>query len=89
MICGADNIALGILLKASAGGLKVPADLGVISFGNSDPADATSPTLTTIRVDAAEIGQRISEVMEDRRGGNEPRTRRIEVGYVWRMGEYL
>jgi len=56
VICGTDEIALGIISEATEHGLNVPRDLSVIGFNDSNFASVISPTLTTLRVDAERIG---------------------------------
>lgn len=44
-------------------GLKVPADISVAGFTNSDFAELFSPSLTTVRQPAFEIGQVATEML--------------------------
>lgn len=57
IICGTDEIALGIMSEASEQGIDVPRSLSVIGFNDSSFSAVLSPPLTTIRVDADEIGK--------------------------------
>lgn len=56
IICGTDEIALGVISEASEQGIAVPRALSVIGFNDSNFASVVSPPLTTIRVDADRIG---------------------------------
>nr|BAF52622.1 putative regulatory protein [Gluconobacter frateurii] len=57
IICGTDEIALGIMSEASERGIDIPRALSVIGFNDSSFSAVLSPPLTTIRVDADEIGK--------------------------------
>jgi LacI family transcriptional regulator len=52
-----DKIAVGALAAAAERGLRVPYDLSVAGFDDIDLAQATSPTLTTVRQPLAEMGR--------------------------------
>ena len=48
-----DEIALGVLEAARARGLRVPEDLSVVGFDDTQVARLASPPLTTVRAAAA------------------------------------
>jgi LacI family transcriptional regulator len=56
VICLNDALAFGVILEAKSRGLKLPGDLSVVGFDDLDFAAELSPSLTTVRVPAAEIG---------------------------------
>jgi LacI family transcriptional regulator len=56
LICGNDVQALGAMAGCAAIGLRVPRDVSITGFDDMDFARCTSPSLTTIHVDAAQIG---------------------------------
>jgi len=61
ILCGTDEIAIGLISEAQGMGLQVPADLSVIGFNDSYYAGVLSPALTTLRVHADEIGRVASD----------------------------
>jgi len=63
ILCGTDEIALGVMSEAVAHGLMVPTDLSVIGFNDSSFASVISPALTTMRVDADRIGRVAGETL--------------------------
>ena len=65
IICGTDEIALGVISEATERGILVPQMLSVIGFNDSNFASVVSPPLTTIRVDADRIGQLSGVAMLD------------------------
>jgi len=52
-----DNIAVGVLQAAAERGLRVPEDLSVIGFDDSEQAAIVTPALTTVRQPLAEMGR--------------------------------
>ncbi|NUR00045.1 MAG: LacI family DNA-binding transcriptional regulator [Streptomyces sp.] len=53
---GNDEIALGVIEAARARGLRVPEDLSVVGFDDTDIAQMASPPLTTVRQPLREMG---------------------------------
>jgi LacI family transcriptional regulator len=52
-----DNMAVGVLRAARARRLRVPEDLAVVGFDDSEQATNTTPALTTVRQPLAEMGR--------------------------------
>lgn len=63
IVCGNDHLALGALAGARALGLSVPRDLSITGFDDLDFAAYADPPLTTVRVPAAEMGQRTADYL--------------------------
>jgi DNA-binding LacI/PurR family transcriptional regulator len=63
VFCANDRLALGVLLAAADTGLSVPHDLSVVGFDDFDFAAFIRPSLTTVRVDAAEMGEWAADVL--------------------------
>lgn len=57
LACFNDKTAVGALAAASERGLRVPDDLSVTGFDDIDLAQATTPTLTTVRQPLPEMGR--------------------------------
>ena len=81
VICGSDMIAQGVLIEASARGLKVPADVAVVGFGGTEGSAYSHPPLTTVRIDGSAIGRQAAQILIDRSQGLEPKRNRIDVGF--------
>ena len=58
-----DRVALGIYQAAGAAGLRIPEDLSVISFDNSDLAWWLHPALTSIGLPYYEMGAKAIDVL--------------------------
>ncbi|WP_285008540.1 LacI family DNA-binding transcriptional regulator [Pedobacter faecalis] len=56
-----DQISTQCLAILNKRGIKIPADLGLVGFTNTDLADALNPALTTVHQPAFEIGQLAAE----------------------------
>jgi LacI family transcriptional regulator len=52
-----DNVAVGLMRTARERGLRVPEDLSVVGFDDSELAEIVAPTLTTVRQPLAEMGR--------------------------------
>lgn len=57
VVCFNDKIAVGVMQAAAARGLRVPDDLSVAGFDDSEMSRATSPHLTTVRQPLEEMGR--------------------------------
>jgi LacI family gluconate utilization system Gnt-I transcriptional repressor len=69
LFCANDALATAALRAASNAGRAVPRGLAVIGFGDFDVASQTLPSLTTVRVPGAAIGQRAASVLLARLDG--------------------
>ena len=79
--CSSDGLAQGVLVEAAARGLRVPQDLVVCGFGDADFAAHLRPSLTTVRVDGAEIGRLAARLVLDRCQGKPVPHPVIDVGF--------
>lgn len=63
VICGNDILALGALAECQASGVQVPGQISVAGFDDLDMSAQIVPALTTIRVPAAEMGERVADYL--------------------------
>lgn len=56
VICLNDALAFGAILEARSRGLQLPGEFSIVGFDDLDFATELSPSLTTVRVPAHEIG---------------------------------
>lgn len=70
--CANDLLATGAVIEARARGLAVPSDLAILGFGDNDAAGEIAPGLTTISMDAHNLGRRAGELLRARLAGQEP-----------------
>ncbi|MFK7992674.1 MAG: LacI family DNA-binding transcriptional regulator [Granulosicoccus sp.] len=57
ILCDDDVIAQGALLEAVKMGLSIPEDLSITGFGNSDFSAELSPSLTSVQINACDMGE--------------------------------
>ena len=81
VFCSSDGLAEGVLTEARARGLRVPEDIAVVGFGDADFAAHLEPSLTTVRIDGAEIGRRAAAQVLARCKGERVDGRIVDVGF--------
>lgn len=57
VFAASDNIAFGAMKAIQEHGLKIPEDISIIGFDDSEICDYTTPSLTTIHAPAYDMGQ--------------------------------
>jgi DNA-binding LacI/PurR family transcriptional regulator len=82
--CASDTQAVGVLVALAEAGLRCPADVAVTGFDDAEYAAQMTPTLTTVRQPAVEMGvaaiDTLAELIAD------PHAR---PGYVLKSGELI
>ncbi|MBU3021483.1 LacI family DNA-binding transcriptional regulator [Aestuariibacter sp. A3R04] len=63
LYCFNDDIAIGAMKKLRSLGLRVPEDVSVVGFDNSEFGEYVDPPLTTVNQPALEMGKRGMEVL--------------------------
>lgn len=81
VVCGSDALAQGVIVEALAAGVRVPADLAVMGFGNLMIAGEMRPTISTVDVDGARIGREAVNLLRRRAAGEKLPSRWIDVGF--------
>ncbi|WP_343315377.1 LacI family DNA-binding transcriptional regulator [Brucella sp. BE17] len=66
VFCANDLLACGALLEAKARGLRVPEDIAISGFGDCALMQELPPGITTIAVDAIELGRLAGEMLAAR-----------------------
>lgn len=66
VICVNNLIALGALKAAKDRGIRVPQDLGIVTFDNYPLAPYTTPALTALEIDTFELGVLSTKVLFDK-----------------------
>ncbi len=57
VLCGNDDLAIGLIAGLRSQGLDVPTDVSVVGVDDHPHAVATSPPLTTVSLDFARVGE--------------------------------
>lgn len=81
IFCGADSLALGVLMEANARRIDVPGKLKVLGYGDVNFAAHTSPPLTSIRTNGGRIGELAASMLIQRIEGMPTSTRIVDVGF--------
>lgn len=63
VFCVSDMPAFGVLTALKEDGVSVPDDVGVAGFGNFEVSQYTVPSISTVRVDPAEVGRSAAELV--------------------------
>jgi LacI family transcriptional regulator len=58
VVCGNDQMAIGVMHELQASGLRVPADVAVVGFDDIYPGTMLAPPLTTVRQPMRLLGER-------------------------------
>jgi LacI family transcriptional regulator len=58
-----DKLTIGSLKTIKRRGLKIPADIALVGFSNSDLTELTDPPLTVVRQPALEMGKAATELL--------------------------
>jgi LacI family gluconate utilization system Gnt-I transcriptional repressor len=81
VFCGADNLALGVLMEAMERQIKVPSQLKVLGYGDLNFAAHTTPPLTTMHINGTEIGKLAASMLIERAEGVDVEQKVIDVGF--------
>ncbi len=63
IFCVSDAPAFGVLSALKSQQIRVPEDIAVVGFGNFEVSRFSSPTITTVEVDARGIGRQTGELV--------------------------
>jgi LacI family transcriptional regulator, gluconate utilization system Gnt-I transcriptional repressor len=76
ILCVSDPCAFGVMVEAVATGYRVPEDIGVAGFGDFEIGRCSSPSLTTVGIDAPALGVATGLLLR-RLYGAKPHTREV------------
>lgn len=79
--CSSDPLAQGAIAEAQDRGIRIPADLAVMGFGDLDFAAHTTPALTTVAIDKGAVGRLAAEMLLARIRGEDVAEKVVDVGF--------
>jgi LacI family transcriptional regulator len=79
VLCGNDEIAIGILAAAKELGVDVPGGLSVTGFDDTPQTEWTTPSLTSVRQPLAGMGRMAVETVLGMAEGTQPASRHVEL----------
>jgi DNA-binding LacI/PurR family transcriptional regulator len=80
LICTNDVIAVGVTKAAIHKGIKIPEDISIIGYDNSELCTACQPALTSIDANTRELGIRAVNCLLGQMNGRPPAERTVTVG---------
>lgn len=63
VVCGDNFLSLGAMRAIQSAGLRIPEDIGILSFDNFPIADLADPPLTTVDIDVFELGVQAANLL--------------------------
>lgn len=69
IICSDERHAYGVMTGARRTGIRIPQDLSLVAFNDSDPAQLLSPSLSSIQFSAVELGAAAGRALKTRVSG--------------------
>lgn len=69
IMCGNDILAMGALVECRSLGIRIPQQISIVGFDNLEFAAHLDPSLTTMDVPAAEMGERAADLLLRKVGG--------------------
>ena len=81
IVCTSDILAHGALIEATARGIAVPGQLGIMGFGDFDFAAHTHPAISSVHIDKRAIGTRAAKCLIAKIEGKSLRNKVIDVGF--------
>jgi LacI family gluconate utilization system Gnt-I transcriptional repressor len=86
VFCVGTQISLGLMLACPRAGVRVPDELAIAGFSQGEIAAMLTPSLTTIRVPAAEMGRRAGAMLLTRLAGHAVEPASADVGFELVIG---
>jgi DNA-binding LacI/PurR family transcriptional regulator len=72
ILCGNDDLALGVIRAMHEAGRSIPGSVSVVGFDDTPQAPFYTPALTTMRLDFAGLGQACFSLLHTVLGGGDP-----------------
>lgn len=87
LVCVSDPVAFGCLSAVLRLGLNVPDDLAITGFGHFEVAKVSNPRITTVDVQAEDIGRQVVSLLRGIFQDEVETTVRVDVGSALVLGE--
>lgn len=81
IVCGNDDLAIGVLSRLRRHGRRVPEDVAVIGYDDTPDAPFTSPPLTTVSPDKQALATTVLDLLIERIGGYDGPPRTVMTPY--------
>ena len=81
IFCSSDLLALGVLTEARAQKISIPSQLAIMGFGNVPFMEDMMPSLTTVKINGAQIGRLAAQFLVNRAQGKIIDQPILDVGF--------
>ncbi len=81
IFCANDDLALGALFESQRMNIRVPTDLAICGFNDTEAAQFVNPSLTSVEVGRYEMGVKSAQMILDRLRGVEQELKIIDTGF--------
>lgn len=87
VFCFNDMLALGAVRAAAERGYRVPQDIAVVGFDNTEQSAYSVPSLTTIAPDKTALAMAAVELIRDRANGDDGQPKDIQIPFTLEIRE--
>ena len=84
VLCGNDDLALGVIRALREAGRAVPGDVSVVGFDDIPQAEFVTPALTTVRLDFTDLGRASFAALQEQIGAAPAETHRPQPELIVR-----
>jgi DNA-binding LacI/PurR family transcriptional regulator len=84
VLCGNDDLALGVIRALREAGRAVPGDVSVVGFDDIPQAEFVTPALTTVRLDFTDLGRASFAALQEQIGAAPAETPRPQPELIVR-----
>jgi DNA-binding LacI/PurR family transcriptional regulator len=84
VLCGNDDLALGVIRALREAGRAVPGDVSVVGFDDIPQAEFVTPALTTVRLDFTDLGRASFAALQEQIGAAPTETPRPQPELIVR-----
>lgn len=81
IVCGNDDLAIGVLAALRLRGIRAPEDVAVIGYDDNSDAPFSSPPLSTISPDKATLASTALDLLTERIRGHDGPPRTVDTPY--------
>ncbi|MGX9936564.1 LacI family DNA-binding transcriptional regulator [Advenella kashmirensis] len=83
IVCSSDPLAQGAIIELQSRGLRVPADIAVMGFGDYEFASTNATPISTVRIDGKSIGEFAGRFLLQRiNEGAMPEPHIVDLGFL-------
>lgn len=85
--CSSDMIAIGAMRELLTSGIKIPEQVSIVGYSNTEISSLTTPSLTTIDQKMLKLGEKAADLFIEILNGNYPINKKIFSDYEFLIRE--